>query len=324
MKRTDFAGVTLGLLLLAAASSVDAAPTDGTIVSRKAVAFPTAEQMNRLRTKDPPYAKAVETLHMQAITYMSDGLRITGMIAQPGGPGPFPAIIINRGGNREFGVLDAPTFASFAAEFVQAGYVVVGSNYRGNGGGEGREEFGGADVDDVLALIPLLRAEPKVDGKRIGIYGSSRGGLMTYLALARTDAFKAAVVESGLSDSFQIVKDRPAMETGVYRELIPDFAKHRDEALRARSPVLWADKLPRTTPILVLHGTADRRVAPQDAFAMSHALLDAKVPFRLVMFEGGDHGSSEFRDEQDQMEVAWFNRYLRDGVPLPNLTPHGQ
>jgi hypothetical protein len=23
------------------------------------------------------------------------------------------------------------------------------------------------------------------------------------------------------------------------------------------------------------------------------------------------------------MEIDWFNRYLRDGAPLPNLTPHG-
>jgi dipeptidyl aminopeptidase/acylaminoacyl peptidase len=323
MKRFEFTAAALGSLFLAVTSIAEAAPSDGTILSREAVGFPTAEQMARFRAMDPPYAKAVETLHMQAITYMSDGLKVTGMIAVPDGPGPFPAIIVNRGGNREFGVLAPPTFASFAAMFVQAGYAVVGSNYRGNGGGEGHEEFGGADVDDVMALVPLLRAEPKVDGKRIGIYGSSRGGLMTYLALSRTDTFKAAVVESGLSDSFQTVKDRPVMEKDVYGELIPDFVKRHDEALRVRSPVLWADKISRTTPILVLHGTADWRVKPQDALAMSRALLDAKVPFRLVMFEGGDHGSSEFRDEQDQMEIAWFNRYLRDGAPLPDLKPHG-
>ncbi len=299
------------------------APPDGTIITREAVAFPTPELMARFRANDPPYAKAVEGLRIEAITYFSDGLKVKGMIALPRGPGPFPAIIVNRGGNREFGGLTPREFSSLAALFVQGGYAVVGSDYRGNGGGEGREEFGGADVDDVMALIPLLRHEPKVDGRRIGIYGSSRGGLMTYLALARTTAFKAAVVESGLSNSFATVRDRPRMEAGVYRELIPGYAAHRDEALRARSPVLWADKLSRTTPILVLHGTADWRVNPRDALAMARALLDAKVPFRLVMFEGGDHGSSEFRDDQDRMEIDWFNRYLRDGAALPDLRPHG-
>src|SRR5579875_239258 len=271
MKRAWALALVFGLGFAGSSSSQPPRSDDGVIVNRQAVAFPTADEMARFRAKDPPYAKAVETLHIEAITYKSDGLKIKGMLAVPAGPGPFPAIIVNRGGNREFGGLDARTFASFAAAFVQAGYVVVGSDYRGNGGGEGHEEFGGADVDDVMALIPLLRAEPKVDGRRIGIYGSSRGGLMTYLVLARTDVFKAAVVESGLSDSFQTVKDRPSMETGVYRQLVPGYDQHRDEALRARSPVLWADKLSRTTPILVLHGTGDRRVGPRDALAMSVA-----------------------------------------------------
>jgi dipeptidyl aminopeptidase/acylaminoacyl peptidase len=324
MKTSPLALAALAFLLLLAGSQAAAAPTDGDIVSREAVSFPTPEQMARFRAKDPAYAKAVEHLHMEAITYLSDGLKVKGIIAAPEGPGPFPAIIFARGGNREFGGLDPHTFAAFLAEFVQAGYVVVGSDYRGNGGGEGHEEFGGADVDDLLALIPLLRREPEVDGHRIGIYGSSRGGLMTYEVLARTTDLKAAVVESGLSDSFQTVKDRPTMETGVYRELVPGFDQHREEALRARSPVLWADRLSHTTPILVLHGTADWRVGPHDALAMSRALFDAKVPFRLVMFEGGSHGNEEFADEQERMEIDWFNRYLRDGAPLPNLTPHGQ
>ena len=299
-------------------------PPAGSIVAREAVAFPTPEELARFQAKDPAYAAAVKTLHMEAITYISDGLKVRGIIAIPPGPGPFPAIIFNRGGNRESGALTPESFAEFNAMFVQAGYAVIGSNYRGNGGGEGQEEFGGADLDDVMAQLPLLHREAKIDPTRIGIYGSSRGGLMTYEALARTTELKAAVVESGLSDSFQTVHDRPNMEAHVYSKLIPGFAAHRDDALRARSPVLWADKLSHTTPILVLHGTADWRVGPHDALAMSRALLDAKIPFRLVMFEGGSHGNQEFATEQETMEIAWFNRYLRDGAPLPNLAPHGQ
>ena len=315
------AGAVAALTFVVAAH---AAAPDGTIVSREPVTgFPTAAQMARYRSLDPDYAAAVQVLHMQAITYMSDGLKVKGIIALPDGPGPFPAIIFNRGGNREEGALTPRFFSALCAEMVKAGYAVVGSDYRGNGGGEGREEFGGADIDDVMALIPLLRHEPKVDGKRIGVYGSSRGGLMAYELLARTTDLKAAIIESGLSDSFQTVKDRPNMERYVYSQLVPGYADHRDAALRARSPVLWADRLSHTTPILVLHGTADWRVGPHDALAMSRALLDAKIPFRLVMFEGGSHGNEEFQNEQERMEIDWFNRYLRDGAPLPNLAPHG-
>ena len=72
--------------------------------------------------------------------------------------------------------------------------MVVASQYRGNDGGEGMEEFGGADVNDIFNLIPVLDQNPKADTSRIGMEGTSRGGMMTYLCLKRSCRFKAAVV----------------------------------------------------------------------------------------------------------------------------------
>ncbi len=69
-------------------------------------------------------------------------------------------------------------------------------------GGEGREEFGGADVDDVLNLIPLLGSFPQADTSRIGMYGRSRGGMMTYIALTKTDRIAAAIVDAGEANLF--------------------------------------------------------------------------------------------------------------------------
>ena len=93
--------------------------------------------------------------------------------------------------------------------------------------------------------------------------------------------------------------------------------------MRARSPVLWADKLDPNTPILLMQGTADRRVPPDEGFAMAEALYRAKHPFRLVMFEGGSHGLPEFRGELYRLTIDWFNTYLRDGKPWPSLEKHG-
>jgi len=50
-------------------------------------------------------------------------------------------------------------------------------------GGEGKEEHGGKDLNDVFNLIPLLSHLPNANTLRIGLYGESRGGMMTYLAL---------------------------------------------------------------------------------------------------------------------------------------------
>lgn len=90
-----------------------------------------------------------------------------GFLGHPKGNGLYPAIIYNRGGYGEYGVLEGWEVALF----VEAGYVAVASQYRGNAGSEGKEQFGGRDVNDVLNLVPLLKQFPYVDPERIGMMG---------------------------------------------------------------------------------------------------------------------------------------------------------
>src|SRR6185369_8758903 len=92
------------------------------------------------------------------------------------------AIIYNRGGNREFSKL-MPWMQYGFYDYVSNGFVVIGSQYRGVDGGEGREEFGGAEIHDVLNLIPLAKSLGYVDMDNVFILGVSRGGMETYLAL---------------------------------------------------------------------------------------------------------------------------------------------
>lgn len=266
-------------------------------------------------------------IELSRITYESDGLKIRGYLAVPKAVKEgekLPCVIYNRGGNREFGALNDLRAALFLGPLAERGYVVVASQYRGNGGGEGREEFGGADVRDVLNLIPLLEGLERADASRIGMFGWSRGGMMTYQALAHTDRIGAAIIGAGFADNFLTVTDRPEMETGVFAELVPDWADKREEALEARSAVRWPEKLHKQTPILILHGTGDRRVNPKQALRMAEALFDASHPYRLMIFEGGDHGLSEFRDEVDEAVEEWLDRYVRDGEIWPSLEPHGR
>ena len=61
--------------------------------------------------------------------------------------------------------------------------VVDGDLGIGEDGGQGREEFGGKDVNDVLNLIKLAQSLPFVEPTKIVMLGFSRGGMMTYLAI---------------------------------------------------------------------------------------------------------------------------------------------
>ncbi|HMB54383.1 MAG TPA: prolyl oligopeptidase family serine peptidase [Thermoanaerobaculia bacterium] len=328
------------LLLSPVATPAEVVEPEGTILSRQVVTLPDEAPAG--------VRQQVEGVVLEWIVYVSDGLAVEGYLAQPAGEiaSPLPSVIYLRGGNRDFAALNPVRAAFLLGPLAQRGYVVAATNYRGNGtygaehypgertcevceqriGGEGREEFGGAEVDDVLALLPLLEALPEADASRVGLYGWSRGGMMTWLVLRRSDRFQAAIVGAGVSDFQASGEARPEMVEHVHAELIPgwDDPEKRAAAIEARSAVRWADELPDETPVLLLHGTGDWRVAPTQSLDMAKAMLEAKKPFRLLMLEGGDHGLTEWREEVDRVVGEWLDRYVRDGEEWPSLEPHGR
>ncbi len=278
---------------------------------------------NGQRIFKPKY-RYLDSVEVEQVTYLSDGLKVNGYLAFPKTGNKHPCVIYNRGGNREFGSLNEFKAVFILAKVASWGYVVAGSQYRGNGGSEGREEFGGSDVDDVLNLVPFFQNIEQADTSKMALYGWSRGGMMTYLALTRSCRFKAAIVGGGLSDLWAFMHTRPDTIETVFAENIPDYATNTNAALNARSAIQQVDKICKTTPILMLHGTADWRVVPEMALDLSKAFLKEKVPHRLVLFEGGGHGLREFDEEVDTMVKDWLGKYVKAGAMLPDLNYHGR
>src|SRR5262245_24917677 len=296
---------------------------NGKLIEDVVIDFPESA-LTQIETNFPGTREVLKTVQFHRITYLSDGLKVNGYLAAPTHGERLPCVIYNRGGNREFGALRRGPAAALLGRMASWGYVVVASQYRGNDGGDGREEFGGADVNDVLNLVPLLQSWLQADASRIGMYGWSRGGMMTYLALTRTTNIAAAVIGAGPTDQLHWPDKRPDMETNVFAELIPGYSTNREATLRVRSALYWPEKLHKQTPILLLHGSADWRVDPTESLRMATALFELKHPFRLILFEGGDHGLMEHRDEVDRLTKDWLDRYVRDRKPWPSLEPHGR
>jgi len=225
------------------------------------------------------------------ITYWSDGLRVTGYLGLPTGPGPYPVIIYNRGGSWDQGTLNGHELVPL----VEVGYLAVGSQYRGNGGSEGGETFGAGDVNDVLNLIPLVAQMPEADTSRIGMLGYSRGGMVTYMALKEdtlrgTHAIKAAVTVGGLADLFMWRDDRPEIAYAAYLALIGTRPETAPDLFQARSAVFWPELI--NAPLLLLHGEDDLEVDAEQSRALAEGLENAGKTVRLVVYEGGDHGLS--------------------------------
>lgn len=248
----------------------------------------------------------VEDTVVKKIVYDSDGIEVEGHIAFPKQRGKYPLIIWNRGGNRNDGKIDSFLAKGLFGEIASWGYVVLASQYRS------KDEFGGADVNDILNLIPLAKEIENCNSDEIGMEGWSRGGMMSYIVLTKTDKIKCAVIISGLADLFRNERQRSGMG-GIYRTLFgnedeSEFKRRMEE----RSAVFFADKISRKTDILLIHGTNDAKVTFKDSAEMEKLLTDNGVNCELVLIDGGDHYLRKNRSEIAGLRKQWFNKHLKN------------
>lgn len=252
--------------------------------------------------------RGFECLRMK---YLSDGLAVVGYIWKPRTTAnrKFPLVIFNRGGNRELGKI-TPWHRFGFHYFLANGFVVIGSQYRGNDGGEGREEFGGADIHDVMNILPLARSLGYVDMKNVFLYGESRGGLMTFLALKHRMQVNAAAVIGASADLVAFAKQRPEVAQIALSRLIPGFDKHAMRLLRDRSAVYWPEKI--NVPLLIMQGGADWRVdTASQALPLAQKLQERGKTYELTIYAEDDHLLSLNREDSDRRTVAWFRRYMK-------------
>ncbi|MGH8729957.1 MAG: alpha/beta hydrolase family protein [Burkholderiales bacterium] len=242
------------------------------------------------------------------IRYLSDGMQVVGHIFKPVETSgrKFPVVIYNRGGNREFSKNTPFDMVEFY-DFLKAGYIVLASQYRGNDGGEGREEFGGADINDVLNLVPLARSLGYADTDNIFMYGHSRGAMMTLLAIREGCPIKAAAVV-GVSSDLEIESERRPELARMESELIPGFDEDPASAYLARSAANWAHMI--DVPLLILHGADDWRVEVGQALTLARELKDANNDnFELKIYANDDHVLTLNREDKTKRILSWFQKY---------------
>ena len=269
--------------------------------------------------------KSIEEINLFGITYYSDGLKVNGFLLIPNGDEKFPVIIYNRGGSFNFGSLTTNGSIRLGelAVIASKGYIVVASQYRGNGGGEGREEFGGSDINDVLNLFPLIDNLPQADTEKIGMFGWSRGGMMTYISNTKTNRLKAIAVGGALSDLKSSFEDRP--DWGEYiADSIPLYKQNEEEFLNSRSAIKLVDKFPENVPVLMVHGTSDWRVKPPCALELAMEFDKYRIPYKLIMYDGADHAITEHKQDVYNQVLIWFDRFLKNNEPVPDMEYHGR
>jgi dipeptidyl-peptidase-4 len=145
---------------------------------------------------------------------------------------------------------------------VQRGYIVVQVDVRGSVG-YGRAfreaflmDYGGKDLDDIEAVVRGLAQRPYVDASRMGLWGSSYGGLLTVFTLLKKPGLFAAGVAGA-----------PATDP---------FAFGPDDIAITRTPASHPDAFVRGSAQHLGDGLRDHLL-------IIHGVMDDVVPFRTTM-----------------------------------------
>ena len=299
---------------VAAGQSTTPAQANGSLIAQSPCRFVAFEQQSEFTkqfysAKELDAARKSRDTECLRIQYMSDGLRVVGYLVHPRAtPGKrYPLIIYNRGGFLEMGKIDTWNLVDFS-HISSAGFVILASQYRGNDGSEGHEELGGADVDDVTNLISLAKTLPYVDTSNVFMYGLSRGGLMTFLALKHGAHVNAAAVVGAVYDLEAFATRAPGIVASA-ASLIPDYPRRGAAALKERSAMNWPDSI--NVPLLILHGANDDEVPASEALEFAARLSGLKKTYQLIVYADDIHEAANNRLDRDVRIVEWFERYRR-------------
>ncbi len=237
-------------------------------------------------------------------TYLSDGLKINGYMSIPisvektGKPGK--CVMYNHGGNRDYGKLKNNTTAIVSSICDR---IVVASQYRGCGGSEGRDQFGGDDLNDVIKLIDLCEKHFSfIDMDDFCVVGASRGGVMTYPAARKDNRIKRIIALSAVSDLFESYESRDDMKK-VLKETIGYTPDEKPEEYKKRSAAYWAEEI--KVPVLMFHAKLDKQVSYIQAQNLC-AKLKKTTDCTLITYEDDSH--SDVKTQDVKTVRNWLNQ----------------
>ena len=195
------------------------------------------------------------------------------------------------------------------------GFIVITVNFRlGIGYGyefhqaENAGWRGASEYQDIKAAGEWLAKQPRVDAKRIGVYGGSYGGYLTALALGKdSDLFAAGVDIHGVHNR-TVGYVQNLVSADAY-EKAPDAHLVLETAWRS-SPVAYVDSW--TSPVLVIHGDDDRNVQFSQSTDLVERLRKKGVPYESLVIVDDTHHWMRHKNSMTvgNATAEFFLRYL--------------
>lgn len=263
---------------------------------------------------------------VETITWQSrDGVTIEGVLRKPSNFDPsrkYPLVFVVHGGptwfSPEYLLADMLSGGDVryypSLQFNLKGMLVLKPNYRGSlGRGQAFQELnvnhlGIGDLWDLESAVDHLVELGWADPEKIGCMGWSQGGYISAFVGLHSDKFKAVSVGAGISDwyTYHISND------------IPDFTRDYLSGSPFRDRALYEKTAPISnisnakTPMLIQHGSDDRRVPLSNAMELFRGLKEMNVPVELFIFPGMGHPITKPRENHAVMyqNLNWFSHYL--------------
>ena len=176
----------------------------------------------------------------------------------------------------------------FNQYMAQQGYVVFTVDNRGTPrrgaafGGALYGKQGTVEVNDQRKAVEWLRAQPWVDGARIGVYGWSNGGYMTLMLLGRADDdYACGVAGAPVTDW--------ALYDSHYTERYMNLPAANVDGYREASVFTHVGGI-KPNALLLIHGMADDNVLFSNSTKLMSTLQKQATPFELMTYPGAKHG----------------------------------
>jgi acetyl esterase/lipase len=200
------------------------------------------------------------------------------------------------------------------------------------------------DINRAVRFIRYHAKDYDIDPDRIGITGGSAGGHLSLMQalhplppdeasddpVERTSSRVQALAcffpptdflnygEPGklawtttlnwLPSPFDFERLEPENKKKLYSQhFVKVTPEEQKEIAREMSPINWVTA--DAPPILIIHGDADRVVPFEQSERLVKKLQEAKVPAKLEVREGRDHGWPDTRPDVKLMR-AWFDEHL--------------
>lgn len=264
------------------------------------------------------------------VSYLSDGLKISGLLTIPKGtppPGGWPVIIFNHGYIPPEQYRTTERYVAYVNGFASKGFVVFKPDYRGHGSSEGEPTgayFSPGYTVDVLNAVASVRKLKEVNKDRIGMWGHSMGGMITVRAISVDRGIKAAVIWAGVVVDYPELINNWRRTTGFRpsqreqtasrssrAQLIEQYGNPDQQSSFWLEISPWAD-LPKIETPIQLHAAKGDAEVPWE-FSQSHytKLQSLNKPSELYLYEGSDHNLSGATFSQAMTRsVKFFQDYL--------------